>query len=72
MKPRRQRPIAGGRIRRSGGFEKELDRELRRAAVRFNVTVPMVITTALADYCGVELPIKDRAEVAKLKVLRRA
>jgi hypothetical protein len=57
---RRQRPIKGGRIPRGAGLEQQLDAVLRREAARFGVSVPFVITVALADYFSIQLDSLDQ------------
>ena len=51
----RQRPIKGGRYSVPAYLEERIEKVLEREADRFNVTRAFVITTALADYFGIDV-----------------
>lgn len=49
-----QKPVKGGRARLSAGVIKSIDRELDKAAARFNVSKSFAASVALADYFRVQ------------------
>jgi hypothetical protein len=51
----RQRPIKGGRKQVSSGIEAQVEEVLEREMRRFKASRAFVISTALADYFGVEI-----------------
>jgi hypothetical protein len=70
-KIRRQRPIRGGRFSRSAGLEARIDRALARLAARCNVTVPLVVSTLLADGLGIDLDALDRYDQRPLHIVKK-
>jgi hypothetical protein len=64
---RRQRPIRGGRLHGSTGFEPRVWKALQREASKFGVSIPFVLSVMAADCLGIELDDKDRYRRPRLQ-----
>lgn len=75
VKVRRQRPIQGGRLRGSHGFDPHIYRAVEKEAQRFNCSIPFVLSVMAADALGIELEKQDRYTIrpkADITLMRRA
>jgi hypothetical protein len=68
---RRQRPVKGGRRPSYVGLIPELEREIRAAMRRFNVTRSFALEVAAADGVGVREQERFVDDDARLRVVRR-
>lgn len=57
---RRQRPLKGGRLRGSTGFEPRVWRVLQKESERWGVSIPFVLSVMAAECLGVELDKEDQ------------
>lgn len=51
----RQPRVEGGRFKHGAGLESQVEQFVRREADRFGVSVPFIISVALAEYFGIKI-----------------
>lgn len=69
-KVRRQRRVPGGRDQRSAGLESRIEKALEDCSSHLGVSVPLIISTALADFFGIRLDVEDRCD-SRPRLLRK-
>lgn len=67
--PRRQRRIPN-RQQQGGGYPPEILAAAQKCATRFNVTVRVVLTEALAHYMGLKLEEEDQVHPHQKRPLK--
>lgn len=69
----RQKPVKGGRIQLGAGLERMISDWVERQSIRFGVSKPFVISTALAQVAGIELDEDYRKvkQTRKLELVRK-
>lgn len=61
---RRQSPIKGGRFPHGAGLDPRIEAAIQFTRQKFGVTVPLIVSEALAFYFGIDLDQRDRVDQA--------
>jgi hypothetical protein len=56
------------------GLERQIDQALNALSRRLGVSIPLISTTALADFLGIDLEAEDRCDEGKpiMRLVRKA